>query len=66
MPYDCNVMVISDTGNNKIVLVNIETLECIDTIGNWYVGLVDGDFTEWSFHQPQGLCHVYRENEHYV
>ena len=49
MPYDCNVMVISDTGNNRIVLVNIETMEC--TIGNWYIGLVDGDFNECSFHQ---------------
>lgn len=46
MPYDCNVMVISDTGNNRVVLVNIETLECIDTIGNCYIGLVDGDFNE--------------------
>lgn len=38
----------------------------MDTIGNCYVGLVDGGFDECSFHHPQGLCHVYRENEHFV
>lgn len=38
----------------------------MDTIGNGYIGLVDGDYTEASFHHPQGLCHVYRENEHFI
>lgn len=27
LPYDCNLMVVSDTGNNRIVLVNIDTSE---------------------------------------
>jgi hypothetical protein len=66
LPYECNLMAISDTGNNRIVLVNLDTSEWVDTIGNWYIGLVDGDYNECSFHHPQGLCHVYRENEHFI
>ena len=41
-----NLIVISDTGNNRLILVNEETMECIDTIGNGKIGLVDGDFKE--------------------
>lgn len=37
-------MVISDTANNRIILINEETLECINTIGNGKVGLVDGSY----------------------
>ena len=66
LPYDCNLMVISDTGNNRVILVNLDTNECLDVIGNGHIGLVDGQYNEAAFHHPQGLCHVYRENEHFV
>lgn len=59
-------MVISDTGNNRIIIVNVDNNECLDVIGNGYIGLVDGLYNEASFHHPQGLCHVYRENEHFL
>ena len=45
-------MVISDTGNNRLILVNEETLQCIAVIGNGKVGLIDGSFEEASFHHP--------------
>lgn len=45
-------MIISDTGNNRLVLINEEKLECIGTIGTGKVGLVDGKFDEASFHHP--------------
>jgi len=45
-------LIISDTGNNRLVLVNEETLECLGTIGNGKVGLVDGGYDETSFHHP--------------
>lgn len=40
------MLVISDTGNNRIILVNAETFECIDVIGNSYgqIGLIDGSY----------------------
>lgn len=41
-----NLLCISDTGNNRIVLINEETLECTATIGNGKIGLVDGKFDE--------------------
>lgn len=59
-------MIISDTGNNRLVLINEETFECIGTIGNGKVGLVDGNYEETSFHHPQGLCHLYRDNMHFI
>ena len=57
---------ISDTGNNRIVLINEETLECIGVIGNSKIGLVDGNFEDSSFHHPQGICHLYIDNTHYL
>lgn len=66
LTYDCNLLVISDTGNNRLVLINIDTNEWVDTIGNGFIGLVDGKYSECSFHHPQGICHVYRENEHFL
>lgn len=43
---------ISDTGNNRIILINEETYECISVIGNSKIGLVDGNFEDASFHHP--------------
>lgn len=39
-----NLLVISDTGNNRIVLINEETMEFVENIGNGKIGLVDGDY----------------------
>ena len=62
------MLVISDTGNNRLVLVNALTMECMDVIGNnqGQIGLIDGTFEEASFHHPQGYCHVFRENQHFL
>ena len=49
---DQNLIIISDTGNNRLVIVNEETMDCMGTIGNGKVGLVDGGFEEASFHHP--------------
>ena len=49
-----------------MILVNEETMDCIGTIGNGKIGLIDGMFDEASFHHPQGLCHLSRDGEHYV
>jgi len=38
------MMVISDSANNRIVLINEETMECMDVIGNGKIGLVDGNY----------------------
>ena len=43
---DHNLMIISDTGNNRLVLINEETMECKGIIGTGKVGLVDGNFEE--------------------
>ena len=64
MPH--NLLVISDSANNRIVVVNEETLECDFIIGNGKIGLVDGSYDEAQFHHPQGICHIYREGTHYL
>ena len=62
------MLVISDTGNNRLVLVNAETFKTIDIIGNdeGQIGLIDGSFEEACFHHPQGICHVYRDKNHFL
>ena len=57
---------ISDTGNNRIVIVNAETHEYIDSIGTGQIGLIDGSYDEACFHHPQGICHVYRDKKHFL
>jgi hypothetical protein len=64
MPF--NLLVISDSANNRLVIVNEETMECLYTIGNGKVGLVDGSYQETQFHHPQGMCHIYREGAHFI
>jgi len=39
-----NLLVISDTGNNRILLINEETMDFVENIGNGKIGLVDGDY----------------------
>ena len=39
---DNSLLIISDTGNNRLVLVNEETKEFMAIIGSGKVGLVDG------------------------
>ncbi len=46
---------ISDNGHNRIVIAKFDgTL--IDVIGNGKTGLVDGKFTDASFHSPNGMA----------
>lgn len=63
---DHNLLLISDTGNNRIILINEETSECIGTIGTSKIGLVDGTYEEACFHHPQGMCHLLRDNMHFI
>lgn len=62
------MIIISDTGNNRILLINADNNTCTDVIGNPHgeIGLIDGTFEEASFHHPQGICHVYREKQHFL
>jgi len=50
MPY--NLLVISDSANNRLIIVREDTLECQNVIGNGKVGLVDGAYSEVQFHHP--------------
>ena len=39
------MIVISDSANNRLVIINEETMECVGTIGNGRLGLVDGSYS---------------------
>lgn len=40
------MIVVADTANNRVVVVNEDTMEFEDQIGNGKIGLVDGAYTE--------------------
>ena len=43
-------------------------MKCLDIIGNPHgqIGLIDGTYQEACFHHPQGICHVYRQGQHFL
>ncbi len=47
---------ISDTGNNRIIVADIESSQIVDVIGSGNPGFLDGDFSDAEFRQPQGLA----------
>ena len=63
---DRNLIIVSDTANNRLVVINEDNMTFEDQIGNGKIGLVDGNYDEAQFHHPQGLCHVFREGCHFV
>ena len=63
---DHNLIVIADSGNNRLVIINEDTMKFECQIGNGKMGLVDGSYTEVQFHHPLGLCHVFREQQHFI
>lgn len=65
---EMNLLIVSDCGNNRLLVLNEEThpMQIVHIIGTGKVGLVDGSFEEAQFHHPQGLCHIYRDNQHFI
>lgn len=47
-----NLIIISDTGNNRLVIVNEETMQFSQIIGSGRIGLVDGSYSDAQFHHP--------------
>lgn len=49
---DRNLIIVSDTANNRLVVINEDTMTFEDQIGNGKIGLVDGNYSEAQFHHP--------------
>lgn len=47
---------ISDTNHNRIMIVNPESGEILDVIGNGVIGFTDGSYPEAELNQPQGMA----------
>lgn len=61
--FDHDVMIVADSSNNRLVVVRMDTMEYLMTIGDSNEGDQDGnDFDKVQFYHPQGLCH-YRDND---
>ena len=52
------VIAISDSGNNRIVLIDAATGVFMESIGSklGQEGMEDGEFDKATFNHPQGLC----------
>ena len=55
MNVEENILFISDSGNNRILAVKIDTRQIEFVIGNGKRGLVNGSFENAEFDWPQGL-----------
>ncbi|CAI2361760.1 unnamed protein product [Moneuplotes crassus] len=66
LPYDGNVMIFSDTGNNRVIIADLETNECLDVVGSGKIGFDNGEYENSSFHHPQGICHIFKDEQHYL
>ena len=57
---DGRIIVIADTGHNRIVVASLseagDTATVQDIIGDGIAALKDGSFTEARFNHPQGIC----------
>jgi hypothetical protein len=49
--YDCDLLIIADMGNHRILVVNEETYHCLEVIGNGKSGYCDGSFQDAQFNQ---------------
>lgn len=56
-------MVIADSSNNRYVIIDMNTNQCVDVIGNGRIGFKDGSFAEAEFHHVQGVCHFLNEKQ---
>jgi len=66
-PYDSDILVVSDSGNDRVVLIRAEEPHSIvATIGNGKNGFKDGPYSTCQFNMPQGICHVRRQNQHFL
>jgi len=61
-----NTLFISDSGNNRIVLVDVRTNKIKLVIGSGKCGCVDSDFSGSSFDWPQGLAYDAGANILYI
>jgi hypothetical protein len=52
LPYPnvTDIMVIADSANNRYVIVDLNTMTCLETIGTGKIGYKDGSFEEAEFH----------------
>ena len=52
------ILVVSDSGNNRLLVVDLTTKNVLHTIGTGKRGSDDGDFDKASFSNPQGVTSI--------
>ena len=62
--YGCNLLIISDMGNHRVLVINEDTYQCLEVIGSGHSGYKDGAFEEAQFNQTCGAA--YFDNQIYI
>ena len=59
LPYEGvnELLVIADSSNNRILLVDAKTNTFLEQVGTGRSGYKEGAFSEAEFSMPQGMCH---------
>ena len=52
-----SLLVVADSSNNRIVILDGKTHKFIEQIGNGRTGYREGSFADAEFSLPQGICH---------
>ena len=61
-----NSLYISDSGNNRVLIIDILTRRVLDSIGSGDCGWMDSDFANAKFDCPQGLAFDAESNVLYI
>ena len=64
LPYGdtSELLIISDSSNNRYLILNGETHEFIEQIGTGRIGYKEGSFDEAEFYHTQGMCHYVNDD----
>ena len=62
--FGCDILILSDMGNHRVLVINEETYECVEVIGWGKSGYLDGSFESSKFNQTFGIA--YLDNKIYI
>ena len=51
-----NCLFITDSNHNRVVIMSLDSLEILDTVGSGSIGFDNGGYKDATFHHPQGMA----------
>ena len=67
LPYEgvSELLVVADSSNNRYLIIDADSNQFLEQIGNGKIGYVEGGFAEAEFYHTQGLCHFVNGDGHH-